>query len=273
MLKKEDEMPELPEVETIARRLRQPLIGRVFTGVCVMWERTVGTPVAALKERLPGQRVEGLRRRGKYLVLQLSGDDSLIFHLGMTGDLQVCPATDPLHRHDRLALSLDDGRQLRFRDPRKFGRVYLTEDPAQVLGRLGPEPLDTAFTQDDFSALFDRRSARIKPLLLNQAFIAGLGNIYADEALFLAGIRPDRRANTLREEEKRRLYRAIRRVLRTAIEHKGSSLADEAYQGGNYQQRFLVYGRKGQPCLECGSSIRRIRLNQRSAHFCPRCQS
>ncbi len=265
-------MPELPEVETIVRRLREPLIGRAFTGVHVGWERTVGTPVEELKRRLPGQRIEGIRRRGKYLVFRLSGGDSLIVHLKMTGDLEVLPVTDPPRRHDRLVFDLDNGRQLRFRDPRKFGRVYLTDDPAQVLGRLGPEPLDAAFTEEDFLALFNRRSARIKSLLLNQEFIAGLGNIYADEALFLAGIHPGRRADTLREEEKRRLYRAIRQVLHVAIEHGGSSLADEAYRGGRYQERFWVYGRAGRPCPACGAPIQRIRLSQRSAHFCPNCQ-
>jgi formamidopyrimidine-DNA glycosylase len=265
-------MPELPEVETIVRRLREPLMGRVFTDAYVGWERTVQTPIEELREQLPGRRIEDINRRGKYLVFQLSGEDSLIVHLKMTGDLQVLPTTDPPHQHDRIVFYLDNGHQLRFRDQRKFGRVYLTADPAWVLGRLGPEPLAAAFTEDDFLALFDRRSARIKSLLLNQEFIAGLGNIYADEALFLAGIRPQRRADTLLEEEKRRLYRSIRQVLNTAIEQKGSSLTDEAYRGGRYQQQFLTYGRGDQPCPTCGSLIQRIRLNQRSAHFCPNCQ-
>jgi len=265
-------MPELPEVETVVRRLRDPLIGRVFTGVHVEWDRMVQTSVAELKTRLPGQRIQGINRRGKYLLFQLSRGDNLILHLKMTGDMQVLPATDPIHRHDRATFDLNNGHQLRFRDPRKFGRVYLTRNLAQVLGRLGPEPLDDAFTEDEFVALFDRRSARIKSLLLNQEFIAGIGNIYADEALFLAGIQPGRRANTLLEEEKRRLYQTVRQVLRTAIEHKGSSLADEAYRGGTYQQQFLVYGRGDQPCPACSNPIRRIKLGQRSAHFCPGCQ-
>lgn len=265
-------MPELPEVETIMRRLRAPLIGRMFTDVQVEWERMVQVPVVELKARLPGQHIEAINRRGKYLVFRLSGEDSLIIHLKMTGDLRVTPASDPFHRHDRIAFRLDNGYQLRFKDPRKFGRVYLTEDPARILGRLGPEPLDDLFTEEDFLARFDHRSGRIKPLLLDQAFVAGLGNIYADEVLFLAGIRPQRRADTLLEEEKRRLYRAIRQVLAVAIEQKGTSLADEAYRGGSYQQRFLVYDRGDQPCPRCGSPIRRIRLGQRSAHFCSECQ-
>ncbi len=265
-------MPELPEVETIVRRLRGPLNGRTFTDVHVGWERMVRVSVAELEARLPGQRIEDINRRGKYLVFRLSRGDNLIIHLKMTGDLQVLAVDDPLHQHDRIIFGLDNGRQLRFRDPRKFGRVYLTADPALVLGHLGPEPLDDLFIEDDFLALFDRRSARIKPLLLNQEFIAGLGNIYADEALFLAGIRPQRQTDTLLEEDKRRLYRAIRQVLSMAIGLKGASLADEAYRGGEYQQRFLVYGRGDQPCPRCGSPIRRIRMGQRSAHFCPECQ-
>jgi len=190
----------------------------------------------------------------------------------MTGDLQVVPASVPDHEHDRVVFYLENGSQLRFRDPRKFGRVYLTYDPALILGRLGPEPLDDAFTEDEFLALFDHRSGRIKSLLLNQEFIAGIGNIYADEALFLAGIQPGRKADTLAKDEKRGLYQSIRQVLRLAIEQKGTSLADEAYRGGQYQQQFLVYGRSEQPCRNCGSPIQRILLGQRSAHFCPNCQ-
>ena len=130
-----------------------------------------------LRARLPGQRVEAIHRRGKYLVIQLSGKDNLIIHLKMTGDLEVLPADAPGHQHDRVVFDLENGNQLRFRDPRKFGRVYLTDDPAWILDRLGPEPLDDDFTEGEFLALFDRRSGRIKPLLLNQEFIVGLGNI------------------------------------------------------------------------------------------------
>jgi formamidopyrimidine-DNA glycosylase len=265
-------MPELPEVETFVRQLREPLTGREFTAVQVKWDRTIQTPLEVFKERLPGQRIERIQRRGKYIVFELSEGDRLIFHLKMTGDLQVLPSADPFHRHDRVVFHLDNGHQLRFRDMRKFGRVYLTGDPSSVLGRLGPEPMDSAFTEDDFLVLFHRRSGRIKSLLLNQEFIVGVGNIYADEALFLAGVQPQRRADTLREDDKRRLYRTIREVLGIAIEQKGTSLSDETYQGGRYQQQFLVYGRESQPCPNCGSLIRRIRLGQRSAHFCPDCQ-
>jgi formamidopyrimidine-DNA glycosylase len=265
-------MPELPEVETVVRRLRSSLIGRTFGGASVSWERMLQMPLDEFRLRLPGQCIEAIDRRGKYLVFRLSQGDSLIIHLKMTGDLVVLPAAHAAHRHDRIVFDLDHGLQLRFRDPRKFGRVYLTSEPATVLGQLGPEPLDRLFTEEDFLGLFDRRSGRIKSLLLDQHFIAGLGNIYADESLFVAGIRPARRSTSLSEQDKRRLYRAIREVLAMAIEQQGSSLADETYRGGRYQDRFLVYGRSEQPCCQCGSLIHRIRLGQRSAHFCPVCQ-
>lgn len=265
-------MPELPEVETIARRLRSPLLGRTFADVRVEWERMVQMPAAVLRRCLSGQRIEDVTRRGKYLIFRLSGGDSLVIHLKMTGDLMVVPAGDPLHPHVRVVFDLDNGHQLRFQDPRKFGRVYLTDDISKVVGRLGPEPLENGFTEDHFLALFERRSGQIKSLLLDQSFIAGLGNIYADEALFLAGIRPQRRSHTLQNEDKRRLYYAIRQVLSVAIEQHGASLADETYRGGRYQQQFLVYGRTDQPCPTCGKPICRVRLGQRSAHFCPECQ-
>jgi len=265
-------MPELPEVETVVRRLRAPLLGHTFSGMRVEWERMIHPSALEMRKLLVGQSVEAIDRRGKYLVFELSGQDDLIIHLKMTGDLQVMPSSVPDHPHDRVVFCLENGDQLRFRDPRKFGRVYLTQDPALILGQLGPEPLDNGFTEDEFLALFERRSGRIKPLLMNQEFIAGLGNIYADEALFLAGIRPQRRADTLSGDEKRRLYRAILQVLWRAIEQKGTSLTDKTYRGGQYQQQFLVYGRLEQPCLMCERPIQRIRLGQRSAHFCLNCQ-
>jgi formamidopyrimidine-DNA glycosylase len=265
-------MPELPEVETTVRRLRQPLIGRTFTGTSVMWPPMVRPPGVELNDRLPGQRIQSIRRRAKYLVFELSGGDRLIIHLKMSGDLRVCEAADALDRHDRIVFELDDGNQLRFNDTRKFGRVYLLAEPGAVLGRLGPEPLSGWFGEADFLALFERRSGRIKPLLMDQTFIAGIGNIYADESLFEAGIHPLRAADTLSETEKRRLYHAIRQVLSLAIRHQGSTLRDATYREGRYQDRFCVYGQHGRPCARCGSMIERVRVGQRYAHFCPACQ-
>ena len=265
-------MPELPEVETVVRGLRQPLVGRTFTGVTVTWPNSIKLPIPELRGRLPGQRIEKITRRGKYLQFHLSGGDTLFIHLKMTGDLLVEPISDPVHPHVRTVFDLDNGHQLRFKDPRKFGRVYLVDDPEQVVGNLGPEPLRDDFTVDDFKALFRKRSGRLKPLLLNQEFIAGIGNIYADESCFIAKIDPRRQVDTLTEAELERLYHAIRQALNAGIMHKGASL-DAVYRGGEFQNHFQAYGRTGEPCLNCGAEIQRIVLGGRSTHFCSQCQT
>lgn len=264
-------MPELPEVETVVRGLRGPLVGRTFTGVTVTWPNSIRTPIPELQHRLPGQRIEKITRRGKYLQFHLSEGDTLFIHLKMTGDLLVEPEDEPLNPHVRTIFDLDNHHQLRFKDPRKFGRVYLVDDPAQVVGKLGPEPLPDDFSLDDFKALFRRRSGRLKPLLLNQQFIAGVGNIYADESCFMAKIDPRRPVDTLTEAELERLYHAIRQALNAGITHKGASL-DAVYRGGEFQNYFQAYGRSGEPCLTCGAEIQRIVLGGRSTHFCSRCQ-
>jgi formamidopyrimidine-DNA glycosylase len=264
-------MPELPEVETVVRGLRGPLVGKTFTGVTILWPNTLNTPLPDLQDRLPGQRIEAITRRAKYLQFHLSGGDTLLIHLKMSGDLLVEPATDPLHRHVRAVFELDNGHQLRFKDMRKFGRVYLVDDPRQVTALLGPEPLADDFTLANFTALFARRSGRLKPLLLNQAFIAGVGNIYGDESCHSAGLDPRRAVDTLTGAELERLYCAIRQVLQAGIMHKGASL-DAIYRGGEFQHQFRVYGRTGEPCLACGTEIQRIILAGRSTHFCHQCQ-
>lgn len=264
-------MPELPEVETVVRGLRPPLVGRTFTAVEVKWSNAIKTPIPELQSRLPGQRVEAITRRGKYLLFHLSGGDTLLLHLKMSGDLLVEPAHEPLHPHVRTIFGLDNGHQLRFKDTRKFGRVYLLGDPTQVLGKLGPEPLAENFTLADFKALFRGRTGRLKPLLLNQEFIAGIGNIYADESCFGAGLDPRRSVDTLSEADLARLYHTIREALNRGIMHKGASL-DDVYRGGEFQNHFRVYGRTDEPCLICGSTIVRIVLGGRSTHFCSNCQ-
>ncbi len=264
-------MPELPEVETIVKGLRGPLVGRTFTNVVITWPNTIKTPLAELQSRLPGQRIEAITRRGKYLQFHLSGGDTLLIHLKMSGDLLVEPASEPTHQHVRTIFGLDNNHQLRFKDMRKFGRVYLVDDPGQVVGKLGPEPLADDFTGEDFKALFQRRKGRLKPLLLNQEFIAGLGNIYADESCFLAGLDPRRQVDTLSAAELDKLYQAIRQSLKRGIMHKGASL-DEVYRGGEFQDHFQVYGRTNEPCLTCGQPIQRLVLGGRSTHFCTRCQ-
>ena len=265
-------MPELPEVETVVRGLRGPLVGRVFTGVTVLWPNAIRTSIPELERRLPGQRIEAITRRGKYLQFHLSGGDTLFLHLKMSGDLLVEPAGDTPHHHVRTIFDLDNDHQLRFKDTRKFGRVYLVDDPETVVGKLGPEPLADDFTEQDFRALFQRRSGRLKPLLLNQEFIAGIGNIYADESCFLARLDPRRQVDTLSTEDLGRLFQAVRQALSAGINHKGASL-DAVYRGGEFHNYFQVYGRSGEPCLHCGAEVQRTVLGGRSTHFCSRCQT
>jgi len=269
-------MPELPEVETIVRGLREPLMGRQFTGVRVGWENLVARPsVEEFERSLVGQRILGVKRRGKYLIFTLSSGGSLIAHLRMTGRLLIKNPDDELDKHDHLIFELDDGRELRFNNVRKLGRVYLVDDEDEIVGRLGPEPLDDDFTPADFAALLSARRGMIKPLLLNQQFMAGIGNIYADEALFVARIHPERKADTLTAGEVERLYRAIRQVLAQGIQNRGTTFSDyldaEGREGRN-QEHLRVFRRTGQPCPRCGTPIERTVVGGRGTYFCPKCQ-
>jgi formamidopyrimidine-DNA glycosylase len=270
-------MPELPEVETISRGLQRLLVGRTVSSVSVTWPRAIGRPDAQqFIAGLVGRRVCSAGRRGKYLVLALDVG-YLLVHLKMSGRLRVVPAAEPLGRHTRVALDLDDGRQLRFDDARKFGRMYLVGNLAEVTGGLGPEPLDDSLTTEGFARLLEKRSGRLKPLLLNQEFLAGVGNIYADEALFRAGLHPLTLANSLTREDQARLYEAIRHVLREAVAHGGTTLDDHGYvdaegQVGGFQLQVAVYQQQGRPCRRCGTPIERTVIGQRSAHYCPTCQ-
>jgi formamidopyrimidine-DNA glycosylase len=271
-------MPELPEVETVARGLRASLVGRTVVGVEVRWARSVVPPApAAFARRLAAQAVTEVGRRGKWVVIALSGGDTLLVHLRMTGRLvlESEPCLDD--RHLRVLLFLDDGRRLRFSDQRKFGRMVLTAEPREVLGDLGPEPLGEEFTLGRLGEMLAHRRGRIKPLLLNQRFLAGLGNIYTDEALWRAGVHPLRQADALTPGEVRRLHRAIQSVLRAAIASGGTTLPDRTYQradgrSGEFARRLAVYGRVGQPCMRCGATVERIRVSQRGTYLCPRCQ-
>jgi len=271
-------MPELPEVETIASELRRSLVGGRVTRVHVLWSRTIAQPDAAvLADLLPGQVFTGVGRRGKYLLLGLDSGDTLIVHLRMTGRLELLPGDSPAlaNTHIRAWFELADGRNLAFTDQRKFGRIWLVGDVAQVIGKLGPEPLDWRFTPDDLAERIRPRRVAMKALLLDQTAVAGLGNIYADEALFLAGIHPLRIGVSLTDAEIGRLHDAIRQVLGEAIGERGTTLRDyrPAYGAeGAYQNRLRVYGQPDQPCPRCGAAIQRIRVAQRSTHFCPVCQ-
>jgi formamidopyrimidine-DNA glycosylase len=275
---KELPMPELPEVETVVRGLRDPLVGRTITGVTFDWPRALGAPDSAIfPARVAGQRVRAVNRRGKYVVITLD-PDTLIIHLKMTGRLYVVPddADDHADQWVHFTFQLDNAHQLRFSDARKFGRVYLVGDPAEVLGALGPEPLDDDFTLDAFRARIAARSGQIKPLITNQQFIAGVGNIYADEALWASRIHPMRAADSLSDDEIAALYAAIRSTLRDGVLREGASVNWYRKPDGTKgaaQQTLQVYGRAGEPCLRCGQPIERIVVAQRGTHLCTACQT
>ncbi len=269
-------MPELPEVETIKNDLRPLLVGRTILEVSVAWEGCVDRPsVQEFRDQIAGRCIEDVKRRGKFLTLTLSGGSALLVHLRMTGRLLVKEATDPGETHTRLSLRLDDSRELRFVDVRKFGRLYLVRNPEEILRDLGPEPLDEDLAAEDFRTLFRNRRGMIKPLLLNQRFIAGLGNIYVDEALFRARIHPRRKADGLTLEELTRLYHAIRHVLRQGIEDGGTSLTDYVRPDGGegrHQEQLFVFRRAEERCPRCGTMIERIVVAGRGTFICSRCQ-
>lgn len=264
-------MPELPEVETIARTLRPDLVGQEITSARLFWKRTLATPSSTrFIEQIAGQKILAVGRRAKYLNLQLSSFN-LFIHLRMSGDLYIKDSVYQPGKHDRLHLSLSDGHLLVFNDTRKFGRVWLVADPEEVIGGLGPEPLSQSFTSQMLHENLQQRHRQIKSLLLDQSFIAGLGNIYTDESLHLSGVHPLRLSDTISLPEAEKLLHAIRTVLQSGINHNGASI-DWVYRGGNFQNYFGVYQRAGQPCLVCGTLIERIVVGQRGTHFCPTCQ-
>jgi formamidopyrimidine-DNA glycosylase len=269
-------MPELPEVETTVRALRRPLVGRIITGVRNNWPRHVVTPgLEQLQQRIQGRRIEAISRRAKYLLFTLSEGETLIIHLKMTGHLSVVPATTPPHRHVHTVFTLADGQEIRFRDMRKFGRVYLVREPEEVLGGLGPEPLEPTFTAERLAERLRGRKRALKPLLLDQTFLAGIGNIYADEALHAAALHPQRRADSLEWGEIEALRQAIRDVLQLGIEREGASISNYVKPDGargDMQNAVAVFRRTGQSCYRCGTLIKRSVLASRSTHFCPGCQ-
>jgi formamidopyrimidine-DNA glycosylase len=275
-------MPELPEVETVVRGLRQPLVGRAFRGAVFPAApgRMMTISAEELAAKIAGQRVERIERRAKYILLRLSSD-TLAIHLKMTGRLYVLPAGDSSEsdRYLRVSFPLDNGYELRFSDPRRFGRVLFGPSPDAILPTLGPEPLDESFTLDVFRERIGGRSGTLKPLLLNQTFVAGIGNIYADESLHIARLHPLRTADSLSEEEISRLFEAIRQSLSDGVRYEGASLrwyrkADGSK--GQSQDHFRVYhdprSEKDKRCPVCGSPIAVIRVGQRGTHFCPVCQ-
>ncbi len=269
-------MPELPEVQTIVGDLLPHLTGRTITDVRLAWPKAVAAPdVEGFVLGLRGQRIVGMERRGKYIALALESGRYLVLHLKMTGALLWRQASDPPDRFTRTVFALDGGHELRFTDIRKFGRLWLVDDLAQALPALGPEPLDGAFTAERLAQALKGRRAPIKACLCDQKVVAGVGNIYADEALFLAGVHPLRRADGLRRAEVARLRDSIVTVLEQGIRNRGTSFdtyRDGHGNKGSNQLAVRVYQRDGEPCPRCGTAIRRTVVGQRSAHFCPNCQ-
>lgn len=271
-------MPELPEVETIRLTLGPKLVRHQITGGEVMLPKLIidNTPADFLQQ-VTGQNIRAVERRGKYLLIKLSRGLTVAIHLRMTGQLTVCPISAPLAKATYLRLTLDDGHELRFCDQRKFGRVLLFPEHSIPPGidKLGPEPLTTDFSAEILAGRLANRKLAIKKALLNQDIIAGLGNIYTDEALFLAGIHPARPSDSLTKNELESLYQAIQHVLSEGIAHHGTTkqhFCDGEGKPGSHQDYLRVYGRKGLPCLQCGNLIVKMNFGGRGTHFCPTCQ-
>jgi formamidopyrimidine-DNA glycosylase len=274
-------MPELPEVQTIVSDLKAAGIqGAVISGARVYWSRTIAELSAgAFCRRIKGQKVSTIRRRGKFIVFDFKNGEHLLIHLRMSGRLHWLAQKQPRSKHEHVVLSFEDGKQLRFHDTRKFGRMYLTTDADKILGRLGPEPLSTGFTCRVLAERLSRRQRLLKPLLLDQTFIAGLGNIYVDEALWESKIHPCRMAASLSQNEAQALHRAIPRVLKRGLKNLGTSLGTgkanfysiAKHQGRN-RDELKVFRRTHQPCPRCRTKIQRIIVGQRSTHICPNCQ-
>jgi len=270
-------MPELPEVETIKRELAPIVVGRSFSGVVLNWPKAVQIPSSeAFSHCLMRKTIEKVDRRGKYLILRLSGGEALILHLRMSGSLLLRPSPGEPDPYFRTIFLLDNGLELCFRDPRKLGMIWLVQDENAVIGKLGPEPLEPDFTAEVLAQRLSNRSAPIKAVICDQTFLAGVGNMYADEALFAAGIHPLRRANSLSAEEVLRLHQAVRRVMEEAIAGSGASTSDyrrPSGEPGAAQFAFRVAHRGGQPCPVCSTPIERIPIRNRGTYFCTRCQA
>ena len=274
-------MPELPEVQTIVGDLKASGIeGAVIAAATVFWSRTIAEPsVSAFCSRIKGKKISAIRRRGKFIVFDFKDGDNLLMHLRMSGRLHLIAGESPRKKHEHVVLHFKGGKQLRFHDTRKFGRIYLTSDSDKILGRLGPEPLSVGFTFKILARRLSRRQRLLKPLLLDQTFIAGLGNIYVDEALWESKIHPCRTAASLTATEIRALHRAIPRVLKRGLKNLGTSLGTGkanfysiAQHQGRNRDKLNVFRRTDRPCPRCHTKIQRIIVGQRSTHICPVCQ-
>ncbi len=271
-------MPELPEVETTLRGISPHVLGQRIAEVIVR-RFDLRQPIPSDLGEIEGLEITSVSRRSKYLLVQLSDGSHLLIHLGMSGSLRLTDTAEAWKKHDHVALTLGAGKQLRFHDPRRFGIfLYLKEkDPTQhpLLALLGPEPFDEAFSAKYLMQAIQQRSAAIKNVIMDAKVVVGVGNIYASEALFRAGISPRRKANRLRLLDAERLASSIQEVLREAIDQGGTTLRDflnSDGQPGYFKQRLFVYDRKGQPCRTCDETIRHCVIGQRSSYWCPRCQ-
>jgi formamidopyrimidine-DNA glycosylase len=277
-------MPELPEVETVRRGLEREVVGKRIKSVVVTGTRTVRRQTKKqLITRLEGAKIKSVKRVGKYLVLELDTGDLLVIHLRMSGQLLKNQPKDPLLKHTHVVISFTQGGQIRFVDPRTFGEVFVTRpdeltQEVPELADLGMDPIDEQISWVRFGQLLVARTTKLKPLLMDQSFIAGIGNIYSDEILWEAGLRHDRTPQSLSSMEVRRLYRAVIEVLHEAVKHRGSTLADQQYvdlmgRPGEYQELHQVYDREGKPCRRCRGTIVREKVGSRSSYYCPSCQT
>lgn len=275
-------MPELPEVETLRRDLERTVLGRTITDVWVSSDapRLVQCSLEVLRDRVIGARIESVSRRGKILIFELGLERGyMLLHRRMSGNLLYRALSEPPDTFTRMIFTLDDGHELRFVDLRKFGRLWLVDDPTEITAELGPEPLDEGFTTETLVEAFANRKGPVKAVLLDQTVISGLGNLYSDEALFLAGVHPLRPASGLTTLELSRLRAGILEALAEGLHDRGSSLGTTLRDHinldgspGEHQHRVHVFQRTGQPCYNCGTAIERIKVGGRSTHFCPNCQ-
>ncbi len=269
-------MPELPEVETVKNELAPHVLGHTFTDVAILWDGIVKTPpVEEFRSRLVGQKITGLSRHGKYLALTLDSDDLLVIHMKMSGSLLLSRGSREPPQYTRAIFQLDGSMRIFFRDPRKFGRVWLVRDWKMAAQKLGPEPLESEFTHQVLAQRLKNREAPIKALLCDQSVIAGIGNMYADEALFAAKINPLRSGSSLTSEEFERLHQAIQQTLRAAIRNKGASIVNYYRPGGETGTahfEFKVAHGRGKNCPDCSHPVQRILVRNRGTYFCPKCQ-
>jgi formamidopyrimidine-DNA glycosylase len=279
---------ELPEVEVMRRDLEKEVVGKRIRGVDVRPQRGAMRVIRRhsrrreFADRLSGKKITKIERKGKYVLLYLEDNDVLVVHFGMSGRFLRGTKRQSLPQHTHVVMEFQQGGDLRYVDPRTFGEMFVTTvdglGKVRELDHIAIDPLEDTFTWQEFSYEMARRAAKLKPLLMDQKFVSGLGNIYSDEVLFAAGLRYDRMSDSLSAQEVRRLYRAMREVVQDSIRFRGTTLSDEAYvdlfgKPGEFQSELKVYGRKGLPCRRCRTPIDVVKLGGRNSYFCPQCQS